>query len=217
MNLGAAELRELVAGGEGKTLEFKRGLPRDEKVARSLCAFANTKGGLLLIGVTDHGGFHGAPRPRETVQRLRAIAAEFVEPALAVEVGTVTVGEARIVWCSVPLSPQRPHAAIGADGERALLIRAGSSNRRASGPTLAALQRGPARRNGLDALERRALAWVAERTHASGQPGGEATVAGFARACNIGRQRARRTFTHLESVGRLIGHGAGARRIYTTA
>jgi predicted HTH transcriptional regulator len=217
VDLGAAELRELVAQGEGKSLEFKRGLPRDEKVARSLCAFANTRGGLLLIGVTDQGGLHGAPRPRETLQRLRAIAAERVDPPLAVEAGIVAVGGVRLVWCSVPLSPQRPHAALDASGERALLVRAGSSNRRASGATLAALQRGPSRKPSLDPLERRVVEWVAERSLAPHPPGGDATVAGFAKTFNIGLQRARRTFTRLEAAGRLVGHGGRKNRVYSVA
>ncbi|NOT31836.1 MAG: ATP-binding protein, partial [Planctomycetes bacterium] len=76
MRLDADELARLIAGGEGKQLEFKRGLPGDPKVARTLCAFANTRGGLLLIGVGDRGELVGAPRPRESMSRLRAVAAE---------------------------------------------------------------------------------------------------------------------------------------------
>lgn len=48
-------LREVIAAGEGRQVEFKRGLPRDEKTARTLVAFANTRGGLLIVGVGDRG------------------------------------------------------------------------------------------------------------------------------------------------------------------
>lgn len=215
MDLDAARLRELVAAGEGRALEFKRGLPGDAKVARSLSAFANTKGGLLLIGVTDRRGFHGAPRPRETMAHLREVAARQVDPALAVEVGITSVDGVPIVWCSVPLSPERPHAAIGEDGVRTLMVRVGSSNRRATDATLAALLHGPARGTTPDALERRVLEWVRSRAGAAGRPDGDATVDGFAHEANIGRQRARRAFVRLESAGRLVGHGAGARRVYS--
>ena len=64
MRIDPAELVLSIAEGEGKSLEFKRGLPRDVRVARTLCAFANTRGGLLLIGVGDRGEIVGAPRPR---------------------------------------------------------------------------------------------------------------------------------------------------------
>ena len=38
---------------EGKTLEFKRDLSSPGGVLRTLVAFANTAGGVLLIGVED--------------------------------------------------------------------------------------------------------------------------------------------------------------------
>lgn len=214
MDLDAARLRELVAEGEGRALEFKRGLPGDAKVARSLSAFANTKGGLLLIGVTDRKGFYGAPRPRETMGHLREVAGHQVDPPLAVEVGITNVDGVPVVWCSVPLSPERPHAAIGDDGVRTLMVRVGSSNRRATDATLAALLHGPASTTP-DALEKQVLAWVASRAGARARPDGDATVDAFARSANVGRQRARRAFVRLESAGRLVGHGAGARRVYS--
>lgn len=207
MNLDAHELARLVAGGEGKSLEFKRGLPADARVARTLCAFANTRGGLLLIGVGDRGEIVGAPRPRATIACLRAVAAERLEPPLALQLGITMLAGRAVVWCSVPLSPERPLACIDDAGARELVVRVGASNRRASGATLSAMraQRDPGAR--LDELQRRVLRWLASAPEA-------ATVAAFARTHNIGRQRALRAFTRLELAGRLVGHGAGVRRVY---
>lgn len=212
MKVDPAEILRRISGGEGKDLEFKRGLPRDSKTARTLCAFANTRGGLLLVGVGDHGERLGAPRPAETAQRLRAIAAEHIEPPASIEVGTVTVEGVRLVWASVPLSPRRPHACRDDQGGSTVVVRVGASNRAATGATL----RGIAvpRAAGLDALQRRVLEWVV-REHARDPDA--VTVAGFARDANVGRQRARRTFTQLELAGRLVAHGAGARRVYAPA
>jgi len=206
------ELSALIAGREGKRLEFKRGLPGPAKVARTLAAFANTRGGLLLVGVGDRGELVGAPRPRETMEHLRAVAAERLEPPLEVQVSVVTLQEKRIVCCSVPLSHRRPHAALDDEGARAIVMRVGSSNRVASGAALAALRAQRSGGAGLDALQRAILVWV-ERV-ARTRPGEDATVAGFARAHNVGLQRARRAFTQLELAGRLVAHGAGARRAY---
>src|SRR5262249_26972643 len=47
------DLLELLQRPEGKTLEFKRDLSSPEGVLRSLVAFANTAGGVLLVGVED--------------------------------------------------------------------------------------------------------------------------------------------------------------------
>ena len=207
MQLEPAELALRIAEGEGKSLEFKRGLPADARVARTLCAFANTRGGLLLIGVGDRGELVGAPRPRATIARLRAVATERVEPPLALELGLVVLDGKRIVWCSVPLSPLRPHARIDDNGVRELVVRVGASNRRASGATLNAIRAQRAAGASIDELERRILRWVASAR-------GAATVAAFARAHNVGKQRALRAFTRLELAGRLVGHGAGASRTY---
>ena len=82
MALNADELRAAIRSGEGREVEFKRGLPSDYKVARSLCAFANTRGGLLFIGVGDRGELEGAPHPAQTLQKLREIARLRVAPPL---------------------------------------------------------------------------------------------------------------------------------------
>ncbi len=207
MNPDAHELARLIAAGEGKHLEFKRGLPADARVARTLCAFANTRGGLLLIGVGDRGELVGAPRPRATIARLRAVAAEQLEPPLELQLGVATLAGKPVVWCSVPLSPARPHARLDEAGERELVVRVGASNRRASEATLAALRAQRDSAAGLDELQRRVLRWLASAPE-------PATVAAFARSHNIGRPRALRAFTRLELAGRLVGHGSGARREY---
>lgn len=211
MQLEPADLARTIAEGEGKRLEFKRGLPGDAKLARTLCAFANTRGGLLLIGVGDRGELVGAPRPRQTMERVRAVARERLEPPLAVEVGLVLLAERRIVWCSVPISPQRPHAALGEAGEREVVARVGASNRRASGATLRAIQAQRSSSKELDPLQRQVLRWLERRRPSTADP---ASVAAFAQAHNVGLQRARRAFTQLELAGRLVGHGEPQRRLY---
>lgn len=214
MNLSAAEALQLVRDGEGKNLEFKRGLPGDAKVARTLCAFSNTRGGLLLIGVGDRGEIVGAPRPRETMDHLRAVAAERLEPAIEVQVGTLDLGGKRIVWCSVPISPVRPHAALDDEDEREFVVRVGASNRRATGATLGSLRAHYSSGAKLDDLQRKILHWLEHRRNDARAPAGDATVAEFAKDHNVGKQRARRAFTELELAGRLVAHGSGMRRAY---
>jgi len=53
---------------EGKTLEFKRDLSSPENFIKTLVAFANTAGGIMLIGVEDdHSviGITGNPLDKE--------------------------------------------------------------------------------------------------------------------------------------------------------
>lgn len=215
MNLRAEELASTIAAGEGRTTEFKRGLPGEPKVARTLAAFANTRGGLLLIGVGDRGELVGAPRPVETVQALRDIAARRVEPPVPIEVQRVRLAERTIVACSVPLSPSRPHAAVRDDGTREVVVRSGSSNRVADGATARALAGPRGRGEPRSELGRKILEWVRLQTRRDRETG--ATIADFCAARNVGKQRARRAFLDLELAGLLVGHGPGAARRYTSA
>ena len=48
-------LRKLIAGGENQHLDFKYCVSDSRKIARTLTAFANSDGGILLIGVRDNG------------------------------------------------------------------------------------------------------------------------------------------------------------------
>ena len=53
------DLKNLIATGESSFLEFKQQVASPEKIAREIAAFANTKGGKLLIGVADNGEMVG--------------------------------------------------------------------------------------------------------------------------------------------------------------
>jgi len=63
---------DIIANGEGETTEFKPTLSYhftnrtweskhdvNAKIAKSICAFLNSKGGLLFIGVKDNGELQG--------------------------------------------------------------------------------------------------------------------------------------------------------------
>jgi len=52
-------LRKLVSSGEGSQLEFKRKAADPVKIMREVVAFANAKGGILLVGVNDDGVITG--------------------------------------------------------------------------------------------------------------------------------------------------------------
>lgn len=228
MTFTADELLRRIAQGEGARLEFKRGLPAPDKVARTLAAFANTKGGLLLVGVDDQGEVVGTARPRAVLEELRAIADLRVAPPLAPAVQVVRIDGRAVIAALVGASEARPHAALLEDGGRDVCVRIGSSTRTAAGPTLAALQRRASGEGAPSPLERDVLAWLARRhdpgarrqpgdrsARAGGRVGGQATVEAFARAHNVGRARARRAFVSLERAGRIVGHGAGAGREFT--
>ena len=46
-------IKELLSQHEGKTLEFKENSRPTKKILRTAVAFANTAGGIIVIGVRD--------------------------------------------------------------------------------------------------------------------------------------------------------------------
>ena len=62
------DLRKLVRSGESQHLEFKAKANFPEKIARSICAFANAEGGTLLLGVGDDGKLLGIKDADEDLQ-----------------------------------------------------------------------------------------------------------------------------------------------------
>jgi predicted HTH transcriptional regulator len=217
VKLSVHDLQSCMSRGEGTRLEWKRRLPREERAARTLVAFANTRGGLLLVGVTDQGHVHGVHRPDEVCAALERIAHEWVEPPLVLELQVLEVDGPPVVACSVPWTKGHPRALLQPGGDPLYLVRVGSSNRPADGPTLRALQLAKRKTRGLAPFERAILEWVGAQVRRSRHPGGTATVARFAKSANVSEARARRAFVKLESLGLLVGHGAGRTRIFHSA
>jgi hypothetical protein len=201
----AATLARVLALGEGRQVEFKEGLAADGRAARTLCAFANTRGGMLFVGVDDRGRPFGVARPDGVARALREMAATMVVPSVHVRVGTTRIDGKALVWCSVPLSPARPHACV-AGGASEVLVRAGSSNRRATPAVAASLRPVPETR-----------APLGDEILAAARRTGGITVATFAAARGVGKQRARQALERLERAGRLVAHGLGDDRVFEPA
>lgn len=60
------ELKKLISSGESQTVEFKESF--GEETLETLASFANTGGGIVLIGVADDGTVKGAHTGRETLR-----------------------------------------------------------------------------------------------------------------------------------------------------
>ena len=62
------EVLQRIEAGEGKETEFKRGLGDFSAIGRAVCAFANTEGGIIILGVTDSQSIIGVQEDADEVQ-----------------------------------------------------------------------------------------------------------------------------------------------------
>ena len=87
---GVVRLEELLKGQEGKTLEFKRDLSLPEGILKCMVAFANTAGGIIIIGVED-GSRHvrGVQDVLAAEEKLANLISDSIRPRLIPEIEVI--------------------------------------------------------------------------------------------------------------------------------
>lgn len=114
---------ELLQLGEGLTIEFKRTVDSPYKIAKTLTSFANTSGGILLIGVADNRETTGISSELRELQKLERASSLLVEPELLIRCKIVTFGQKKVLRVEVEESEQKPHFAINEKGQRVIYVR----------------------------------------------------------------------------------------------
>lgn len=123
--VSAEALKRLIQRGEGISLEFKRQINSPEKIAKSLVAFANTQGGILLVGVDDNGYIYGVPDEKHPIHTIRKIANTWCSPPVDIEEESVELEGKIVIYIGIPESHLKPHVVIHHedDESRAAYIR----------------------------------------------------------------------------------------------
>ena len=136
------DLTELLKRPEGKTLEFKRDLSSAAGVLRTVVAFANTAGGIVLIGVED-GTRHvrGIADPLSLEERLANLLSDGIAPHLMPDIEVLPWRSTNVLAVQVYPSPSRPHYLKASGVAAGVYVRVGSTNRRADDELVAELRR----------------------------------------------------------------------------
>lgn len=116
-----------IAEGEHQMQDFKYAINDSRKIAITLCAFANTDGGTLLVGVKDNGAIAGV-KPEEEVHMVAAAAEMYCRPRVSFQTHVWKSDNRYVLEVIVPPSDERPHAVIDAEGNYKTYIRRGDQN-----------------------------------------------------------------------------------------
>lgn len=136
------ELEALICQPEGKTLEFKRDASSPTPILRTVCAFANTAGGTLLIGIENRSGVVvGVQHPLDAEERIASLIADTIRPRLVPDIELVSWRNTHVIAVRVYPGPSRPYS-VTAGGQERCYVRIGSTNRIADDPLRAELARG---------------------------------------------------------------------------
>jgi len=126
------DLATLLSRHEGKTLEFKRDLSSPEGVLKALVAFANTSGGVLLLGVED--GTKKVRGIRDVLteeERLANLISDSISPKLIPNMEVMPWRKTQVLAVEIYPSGSRPHHLIRLGPTEGVFVRVGSTNRRA--------------------------------------------------------------------------------------
>jgi predicted HTH transcriptional regulator len=135
-------LETLVRRPEGKTLEFKRDLSSPDGALRTIVAFANTAGGMLLIGVEDGTrAVVGIEDPLALDERLANLISDRIAPTLVPDIELLHWRGKNVLLVQVYPSPTRPHHLRRLGPEAGVLVRVGSTNRRADATLVEEIRR----------------------------------------------------------------------------
>lgn len=131
---------DLLHRPEGKTLEFKRDISSLKPILKTLVAFANTAGGILIIGRGGDETVHGVPDVLQAEERLASAIADSIRPAMMPEIEIYSHNDKSLLILRV--SHWKGPFYLKAEGpEKGVYVRLGSTNRQAGPEILSELQR----------------------------------------------------------------------------
>ncbi|MBA7582165.1 hypothetical protein ES708_24085 [subsurface metagenome] len=105
------ELLNIVKEGESETVEFKSNFNNETII--TLCAFANTKGGMVIIGVSDSGDIKGVLINQESVKNWINEIKLKTEPSIIPDAQTFTLNNKTVIALSVHEFPIKPISVRG--------------------------------------------------------------------------------------------------------
>ncbi|OGU59193.1 MAG: hypothetical protein A2X64_07275 [Ignavibacteria bacterium GWF2_33_9] len=195
------EFKELVESGEGVSVEFKRKCTSPEKIAKEICAFSNTKGGVLLVGIDDDGSVVGIKSEKTEMDIVQKACEFYITPEIFPEFKLFYEDGKDILAVSIPEGTKKPYKSLVAIDENdkpdyVAFIRVGENSVPASSemtrlmksqmdPKPVKLRIGDKEKRLFDYLEKY----------------GRASVKDFAALVNISTRRAERLLIRLVRVG----------------
>lgn len=202
-------LRQLIRTGESQTLDFKRRISKAYKIAKTLAAFANTKGGKLLIGVEDNGRISGTD-PDQEIFQLQKAADYFCKPAVCLNFTEVEDEEGRIVLVvDVPESENKPHYAQDKTTNWHVYVRSKDESIQAGKTLINSLKNSGERDSNLSRLEKAVVQVFGDIERV--------TARLLGKSLNMSERRARRTLVEMTQKGVLHSHDFEKEIFYTLA
>ena len=95
---------------ESETVELKESLGLLRDILETVSSFANAKGGIIYIGITDEGNVKGVSIGKKTIEDLANEIRRTIDPPISgIGIEAFKVDSKDVIKISVPESPTKPH------------------------------------------------------------------------------------------------------------
>ncbi len=205
-------IRRLILEGEGATLDFKNRITSQEKIAKTLVAFANNKGGKLLIGVADNGMIKGVKNEDEEKYMLVQAGNFYCRPAIEPFFEEVYIDDKLVLVAEIPESDAKPHYALGDDKKWWVYIRVQDKSVLASKVVVDVLrreQKGEGTLIEYSSKEKALLEYLESHQRI--------TVKDYSKILNLSKRRAQRILVNLVLAGVIRVHTTEKEEFYTAS
>ena len=104
--------RAIIAGGENAKTEFRRDDRnlRPERLAREIAAFANTNGGVIMLGVEEDGRISGVAKRNLQAWLMDTVIGRFIDPQIVPDYDEFVLGDKQVAIVTVPAGSAKPYA-----------------------------------------------------------------------------------------------------------
>ena len=125
-------LKRIIAEGESVEVELKQSFHSVQEIARLIAAFANTQGGLLILGVKDDGTVEGIKENLDLVQQKISQANAIIHPAPLVNVEIHTIDHKKTIIVIV----HKADSSVFHSVEGVIYVRLGSTVQKLDGQSI---------------------------------------------------------------------------------
>ncbi len=125
-------LKRIIAEGESIEVEFKQSFHSVQEIARVIAAFANTQGGLLILGVKSDGTIEGIKENLDLVQQKISQANSTIHPAPLTNVGIHTLVHKKIILITI----HKADSSVFHSAEGVIYVRLGSTVQKLEGQSI---------------------------------------------------------------------------------
>lgn len=122
------ELLEIIDKGEDYYTEFKEQAAHPDDLAAEIVGFANSDGGILLMGISDDGNTVGVIHADKEIRRLDNICANNCEPPILCKIEKIKITDKLLLLIKIPKGTERPYRT----NKGVYYIRTSSGKRQAS-------------------------------------------------------------------------------------